>query len=368
MIGLPSLRIGPREYLCGEGVIQDIGKYVANFGKKVLVIGGETALSVARDQMTDSFNKWGISNLFLPFKGFCSSPKIAAFREQVEKGDYHALVAVGGGKVMDCVKAVGYLSQKPVITIPTIAATCAAWSALSIIYSEDGVYESVLEYPNPPQMVLLDLEILVRAPARYLASGISDSLAKWYEISLNTSFMKDMSLSVATSLYLSRLSNRILREDGLAALEANQRHLVNASFVKMIDTIFLLVGVISGLAGETTRLAVAHTIYNCMSRFRTADGYLHGEKVAFGLAIQQILQGTPEQEVADFLAFLKALGVPTSLKSFGLTTLEQQEYLFTLVGNDETVRKAHFESGLEKIKQAFFLAEKLAFDTGKGEN
>jgi glycerol dehydrogenase-like iron-containing ADH family enzyme len=368
MIRLSAIRIGPTEYLCGEGVIQDVGKYLAELGKRVLIIGGETALSVTQDRLIDSLKKWEISYSFLPFHGFCSSGKIEFYREQAMQGNYEALVGVGGGTVIDCVKAAGYLSHKPVITIPTVAATCAAWSALSIVYSEAGVYESVLEYSDSPRMVLADLEILVQAPARYLASGISDSLAKWYEISLNTSFMKDMPLSVAISLYLSRLSNQILREDGLAALEANKRHLVNPSFVKMIDTVFLLVGIISGLAGEATRLAVAHTIYNCMSHFRSADGYLHGEKVAFGLAIQQILQGTPEQEVADFLAFLKALGVPVSLKGFGLIAPDQQEYLLTLLANDETVRKAPFESDWEKIKQAFGWVEKWAFNTDKGEN
>ena len=51
------------------------------------------------------------------------------------------VIGVGGGKIFDTAKAVAYYVESPVIVCPTIAATDAPCSALTVVYTDDGVFE-----------------------------------------------------------------------------------------------------------------------------------------------------------------------------------------------------------------------------------
>lgn len=44
------------------------------------------------------------------------------------------IFGMGGGKALDTAKGAGYEAGLPVFTFPTIAATCAATTALSVVY------------------------------------------------------------------------------------------------------------------------------------------------------------------------------------------------------------------------------------------
>ena len=59
-------------------------------------------------------------------------------------------LAVGGGKALDTGKAYGEESGKPVFTFPTIASTCAATTAVSILYHADGTFLAPDFHKAPP--------------------------------------------------------------------------------------------------------------------------------------------------------------------------------------------------------------------------
>jgi glycerol dehydrogenase len=346
-----TIRVAPGEYSRGRGIIKETGEFAKQFGHRALVLGGMNAIVAVRDLLTSSLLQAGMEYDLDYFKGFCSQSNINKYREKLK--DYDLLIAAGGGRALDCAKAASYLANKPLIAIPTIAATCAAWTALSVIYTDEGVFESILEYPVTPKVVLVDLEVLSLAPERYLASGIADSLAKWHEISLNTKYLKRLEISVMTSLSLAEAVYQILLDKGLTAVEANRKHEITSEFEEIVDTVFLLIGIISGLAGKGARLAVGHAIYYQLSHFSVTEAYLHGEKVAFGLAVQQVLDGRPETEVMTFLKFLHSLKLPTTLNGFGMTDQQQQQQLFDLLAADVSFKEAPFDGGRACIEDAF---------------
>jgi len=59
------------------------------------------------------------------------------------------LLAVGGGKCIDTGKAVAHEEKVPVVVIPTIASTDAPCSALTVLYTEEHVFDSYYVCQQP---------------------------------------------------------------------------------------------------------------------------------------------------------------------------------------------------------------------------
>jgi glycerol dehydrogenase len=346
-----TTRIAPGEYYRGRGIIRETGELAKRFGQRALVLGGVKALAAVEDRLPQALEQAGIAYDIECFTGFCSHHQIQKYREMLS--GYDMLIAAGGGRVMDCAKAASYLADKPLITIPTIVATCASWTALSIIYTDNGEFDSAFEYPVLPKAVLVDLEVLAQAPERYLTAGIADSLAKWLEISLNARCLRRLPVPVVACLSLADMAYQNLFAKGMSAIEANRNHEITPEFEEIVDTLILLIGIVSGLAGEDMRLAVGHAVYYQMSHFPSTEGYLHGEKVAFGLAAQQVLDGKSDATVAEFLKFLDSLKLPTTLAGFGMKDEREQRQLFDLLADDVSLREAPFDSSRDRIEQAF---------------
>ncbi len=69
----------------------------------------------------------------------------------------------------------GHEMKSPVIVAPTIAATDAPCSAVSVIYSEHGVFQRYLVLPKNPDCVLVDTTLVANAPVELLVSGMGDA-------------------------------------------------------------------------------------------------------------------------------------------------------------------------------------------------
>ena len=69
----------------------------------------------------------------------------------------------------------------PSSTAPRVASSDAPCSALSVIYTEEGVFHEYRFYRKNPDLVLVDTQVIAQGPPRLLVAGMGDALATWFE-------------------------------------------------------------------------------------------------------------------------------------------------------------------------------------------
>jgi len=159
--------------------------------------------------------------------------------------------------------------------------------------------------------------VIAQAPPRLLVAGMGDALATWFEArTCVAGSVRNMrgGGSSATALALAELCYRTLLADGAEALLAVSTQVVTPSLERLVETNTLL----SGLGFESSGLAAAHAVHNGLTASHDTHAYLHGEKVAFGLLVQLVLEGAPRTTVDEVLGFSSSVGLPITLADIGL--------------------------------------------------
>ena len=69
----------------------------------------------------------------------------------------------------------------PIINCPTVASSDAPCSALSVVYTDEGIFHEYRIYRKNPDLVLVDTQVIAHSPPRLLVAGMGDALATWFE-------------------------------------------------------------------------------------------------------------------------------------------------------------------------------------------
>ena len=75
---------------------------------------------------------------------------------------------------------------------------------------------------------------------------------------------------------------------------------------------------LSGLGFESSGLAAAHAVHNGLTTAAQTHPYFHGEKVAFGVLVQLILEGKPRTLLSEVMEFAAGVRLPIRLADIGL--------------------------------------------------
>jgi glycerol dehydrogenase len=309
----------PGRYVQGPGATHELGRELQRLGLsgRVLFVAGRTAQRDLQPIWQQVLPEVGLEPVVIAFGGECSEAEINRLVVEARSSQAVALVGAGGGKASDTARAVADELNLPAIITPTLASTDSPCSALSVIYSEGGSVEGFRFYNRHPLLVLVDTQVVARAPKRQLVGGLGDALSTWFEArSVRQSCSHNMvgGLPSSTSSALAKLCCDILLADGPAACAAVEAGVPTPALERVVEANNLL----SGLGFESGGLAVAHAVHNGITEIPGSHDYIHGEKVAFGLLTQLVLEGQPQTEINEILHYQKAVGLPITLAQVGV--------------------------------------------------
>lgn len=175
------------------------------------------------------------------------------------------LIGVGGGALLDTAKALARRLGLPFVAVPTIAATCAAWTPLSVWYNDAGQALHYEIFDDANFMVLVEPEIILNAPQEYLLAGIGDTLAKWYEAVVLAPQPETLPLTVRLGINNAQAIRDVLLNSSEQALSDQQNHQLTQSFCDVVDAIIAGGGMVGGLGDRFTRVAAAHAVHNSLT-------------------------------------------------------------------------------------------------------
>ncbi|MDR1568053.1 MAG: iron-containing alcohol dehydrogenase family protein [Streptococcaceae bacterium] len=312
----------PNEYIVQENLLNDLGDHVKKYGNNILIVaskgGFERFQFIFENSLNNNIISWK-KFIFTGFPTFESANKISDFAvtHQVQ-----AIVALGGGRVIDTVKIAGSYAKLPVIAVPTIAATCASWAAVSIVYDDNGAYQTVYFNQTCPELVLVDSKVIFSAPKRYLYAGVIDTFAKWYEISPYLKYFKSADVTLKTVVNIAKDAFVSLKQLTDSAISEAKVGIYNESAYAVIDAIIFQAGLTGSLESGKLYQGIAHPFYDASTHISKSNDYLHGEKVGFGLLIQKHLEQIDENEWQQTLALFKHFNNVVTLEDLGITYQE----------------------------------------------
>ena len=308
----------PGRYIQGAGAIAELGGFIKPLGARVFVTGGRTGLQTTREARAQSFARHGVEQIEEPFSGETCESEIRRITHKAKASDCDIILASGGGKVIDTVKAAAEQMDVPAVIIPTIASNDAPCSALAVLYNEDGTFSRLMPLVRNPALVIADTEIIARAPVRQLVSGMGDALATWFEAdACSKSGAKNNfggHISIA-ALALARLCFDTLLEYGREALHCCENQQVTPALEKIVEANILL----SGLGFESGGVAVAHALSESLTLIPSVHERTHGETVAFGLLVHMVLAGCGDAQLREVREFCADVGLPVTPEQLGCT-------------------------------------------------
>ncbi len=322
---LLSLNIAPTKVVRGTDALLASGKAIALFGKKPLILGGNTSLNVIEPFLKPVLTANNQPYNTVNYSPDCSESTLAYLRENVQKYQADFIIGIGGGKSLDAGKLLAQQCNLPIITIPTSAATCAAWSALSNIYTNEGAFLYDVTLDKCPDLLILDYSIILSAPKRTLIAGIGDALAKWYESSVSSG-SSDKTL-IISAVQQARILRDILLQKSLDAINNPGSDM----WREIVDATVLMAGVIGGIGGAQCRTVAAHAVHNGITHIQGSHHILHGEKVAYGILVQlrleEMIMGNQLAITSreQLLKFYQEIGLPKSLDELGLSNITLTE-------------------------------------------
>ncbi|MDP6627125.1 MAG: iron-containing alcohol dehydrogenase, partial [Methanopyri archaeon] len=165
----------PRRVLIGHDVLDEVGTVCGelDLGGSLVVAYDKGTLKAAGAKVLDVLRNDGFT--VTAFEVTDGGPADVDALQNTAR-DHGAIVAVGGGRVIDVSKAAGFMAAIPFVSIPTAASHDGIASAQASLI-EEGQRHSLAAIP--PVAIVADTAVIAKAPPRLYRAGCGDIISNF---------------------------------------------------------------------------------------------------------------------------------------------------------------------------------------------
>ena len=322
--------VGPWRFVVGPDILPEIGLHGKWLGTRALFMGGNRAVEAVREPIEASLRDigldWHVEQGSHVDKVKSSVDALVTIgREQ----ECDFVIGCGGGRAMDCSKAVARKMDVPLIVVPTVAGTNAAATISSGIEQDDVGRR---HWYRGPDVIFCDTRVIVAAGPRYLASGMGDVLpfgagfrirremrmpggAESGALGLTGAF------PTAAAEAIGGLTYPLIMEYGKRAYDDTAMGMPTDAVNRVCEAIYYC----SAVGGPPCGLVGGDHSLHLANHPRCDRELIHGEWVAFGTLVNLVLFGCGTEEIDEVIDFNRSVGLPTCFADFGLADIGSQE-------------------------------------------
>lgn len=348
----------PSRYVQGRDATLELAAELKALGitGSVGIISGRSAKKALSPIWKKVFQEAHIKYSVVDFQGESSRQEVDRLVNFFRTEKVDAIIGAGGGKTLDTSRAVAEMLSLPVIICPSSVSNDSPCFALSVMYTPSGEYEGIWYMKKNPLLVLVDTTMVAHGPERCFVAGMGDALATYIEakacIASGAKNLAGGYQSLASEALAKCCFDTIL-ENGRDALDAIRTGSITPALEKVTEANALL----SGVGCECTGVAAAHAIHNGLTTLKETHAYMHGEKVAFGLVTQLVLEGASTELTDKIVSFLIDVGLPVTLAEVGLSNPSDQDLL-------KIAKRENHEGGLFR-NEPFIVTDQMIVDAIK---
>lgn len=347
----------PLKYIQGKDALKSFYENCNEFGSNFLFVCSGSGYKATHDALEESFKGSDTKRIYEVFGGISSVGEIKKMEEIVEKENIDVVVGVGGGSAIDTAKATAYYKKKRIAIVPTVCATDAPCTGLSVIYNDDHSFNSYLFYPNNPDFVIVDSGVIAKSPAKFLVAGMGDALGTYFEARAcykTTSPSLENGGITLSAMALCELCYKTLLKDGKKALISVENQLVTPELDAIIEANTYL----SGVGADNGGLCVAHSFYNGVTSVNKKTA-MHGNCVAFGTLVQLLLENASIEEYNEVRDFMYSVGLPLTLEEIGLDDSDVDQVAKASCVEGESIHNLSGDVTVDALKDAILLCDRL---------
>jgi glycerol dehydrogenase len=358
-------------YIQGPGEFNNLEVYSNAFSNKVFFLIDGFLYDTFGERISGIYKETGSKYVTEKCNTECSRNEIDRVTKLIRQSGAGLVVGVGGGKTIDVTKMAANELDIPYFVAPTSASTDAPVSCIAVIYTDDGIHAGTASLKRAAEIVLMDSEIIAKAPIRLFKAGMADALATWFEA--QTRERSDTPNNIGrgfrrtkAGMAIAKLSYEILMEDGLKALQALENGVITEAVENIIETNTLL----SGLGFQNTGCSVAHAIQAGLAELPEAHGFMHGEKVAFGIVCGFVFENTPINIVDPIMRFMVKAGLPVTLEELNVRPTRENAWKIAdkVVNRNKTIYSEPTVINIDTVLASVLAANALgvAYRNGNG--